>query len=381
MHSTRRAHCPNRSEPVTRTRSLVPTVLLVAGLLGNLLGCTSDQSSPNSPNLHFEETLRIGSDDPEAPDHQLFSQVAAATVDSSGAIYAVDAQTGGVRVYDEGGTFQRSFGTRGQGPGEFQGASALHIDAHGRLLVADPGQSRITAYSRSGEVLDTYSLPGVRRVTDMAPLPRGRYALAGAGKGHLVHVVDSTFSTVEARLVSRSSVQATDHKLGTVIKPYFAGSVAVVDDGRLVYAPGFHTGPLRVFNETDTTWTQTATYESSGGRDTPVTITKLDNAERVDLPIQMQNGQFAAQMHALSWGLHTPPGKGLVHVFAQETDAGLELTVERFTRTGTHRGATVVDTASALNLTPLAMDVHGNLYLSDTREVPQLRRLSWTTKD
>lgn len=161
---------------------------------------------------------------------------------------------GGVRVYEEDGTFQRSIGTRGQGPGEFQGASSLHVDAQGRLLVADPGQARITAFSRSGEVLDTYSLPGIRRVTDMAPLPRGRYALAGAGKG-------------------------------------------------------------------------------------------------------------------------------LVHVFAEESDAELDLTVERFTTEGDRRGATVVDTASTLTLTPLAMDADGNLYLSDTRDVPQLRRLSWETKE
>lgn len=370
---------------MTRTRPLSPTGLLVpailAGLVGVLFGCASDPSSPNTAGVRFEETLRIGSDDPEAPDHQLYSQVAAATIDSDGTIYAVDARTGGVRVYDADGIFQRSIGKRGQGPGAFQGVSAMHVDAQGRLLVADPGQSRITAFALSGELLDTYSLPGVRRVTDIAPLPDGRYALVGAGKGHLVHVVDSTFSTAQTRLVPRKSVQATDHKLGRVIKPYFAGSVAVLNDERLGYAPGFYSGTLRVFSETDTAWTRTGTYESPNGRDTPVTITKLDNAERVDLPIRMQNGQFAAQMHALSWGLYTPADKGLVHVFAQESDAGLELAVERFSQMGTRHGVTVVDTASALNVTPLAMDAGGNLYLSDTREVPQLRRLAWETKE
>jgi len=353
------------------------TLLLGAGVAA-VVGCSSDQPASEATPVRFEETLQIGSDNPDAPDHQLYSQVAAATVDSSGTIYAVDARTGGVRVYDEDGTFQRTIGERGQGPGAFQSASAMHVDAQGRLLVADPGQGRVTAFSRNGELLDTYSLPGVRRVTDMVPLSGGRYALAGAGQGHLLHIVDSTFSTAQTRLVPRKSVQATDHKLSRVIKPYFAGSVAALDDGRMVFVPGFYSGTLRVFTETDTAWTQTGTYESPNGRDTPVTITEADNAERVDLPIRMQNGTFAAQMHAVSWGLHTPTGKGLVHVFAQESDAGLELTVERFAMDGTHRGATVIDTASALNLTPRAMDAAGNLYLSDTREVPQLRRLTWT---
>ena len=69
-------------------------------LLGALFGCTSEAPEVESPEFHFEETLQIGSDDPEAPDHQLYSQVAAAAVGPDGTIYAVDARTGGVRVYD-----------------------------------------------------------------------------------------------------------------------------------------------------------------------------------------------------------------------------------------------------------------------------------------
>lgn len=45
---------------------LVP--LLLGGLTGILLGCTSDQPSRSSATLHFEETLRIGSDDPDTRD-------------------------------------------------------------------------------------------------------------------------------------------------------------------------------------------------------------------------------------------------------------------------------------------------------------------------
>lgn len=363
------------------TPGLLRWTVLLGGLIGALLGCTAEESASPSGTLRFTETLSIGTDDPDAPDHQLYSQVSAAAVDSSGTIYAVDARTGGVRVYTANGTFQRTIGTRGQGPGAFRSVSALHVETGGRLLVADPQQSRITAFSRAGDLLDTYALPGVRRVTDIAPLPDGRFVLVGAGTGHMVHVVDSTFSSVQARLVPRESVYVTDHKLGRVIKPYFAGSAAVLNDGRLVFAPGFYTGRLRVFTEADTAWTQTATYESPNGRDTPVTITTLDNAERVDFPIRMSSGQFAAQLHAVSWGLHTPEGKGLVHVFAQENDAGLAFTVERFTRAGTHRGATVVDTASSMNLTSLTMDRDGSLYQADSREVPRLRRLAWETKE
>jgi len=350
-------------------------LLLLAGLR-----CTTESSEQRSTAPAFQETLRLGSDDPDAPDHRLFTQVAAVAVGQDSTIYAVDSQNGGIRVYDADGTFRRTIGQRGQGPGEFERVSVLHVDRQGRLLVADPARARVTAFAPSGRLLTTYSVPEVQRIVQIADLSGGRYAIVGAGKGHLVHVVDSGFSTVEARLVPEKSVRATEHKLSTVITPYFPGSVAVLTDGRLVYAPGFYTGTLRVFAETDTAWTRTATYESPGGRNPPVTITALDDAERVDLPLRMQSGQFAAQLHAVSGGLYTPEGKDLVHVFTQEGDAGLELTVERFTKEGNRRWATVVDTTSTLVLTPLTMDAEGDLYLSDTRDVSQLRRLSWETR-
>jgi hypothetical protein len=74
--------------------------------------------------------------------------------------------------------------------------------------------------------------------------------------------------------------------------------------------------------------------------------------------------------------------KGRVHVFAQEGGAGLELTVERFTTDGPYRGSTVVDTASALNLTLHAIDAGGRLCLPDTRDAPQHpRHLAWETAE
>lgn len=354
---------------------VVLALLLLAGLR-----CTTDSSTPESAAPTFRETLRLGSDDPKAPNHRLFSSVSEVAVDRSGTLYVVDGQGGAVRVYREDGTFRRTLGQKGGGPGEFRRISALHVDRHGRLLVADATQARITLFSPDGDLLATHPLPDVRRVAQIADLSGGRYALVGSGKGHLVHVVDSTFSTVEARLVPETSVQASDHKLGAVIKSFFPGSVAALDDGRLVYAPGFYTGTLRVFTETDTAWTQTKTYESPSGADAPVTITTIDNAERVDLPIRMQNGRYAAQLHSVSWGLYAPDEKGLVHVFTQEGGSGLEFSVERFAVNGGHRGATVIDTTSGLTLRGLEMDARGNLYLSDSREVPQLVRLTWENK-
>jgi hypothetical protein len=298
-------------------------------------------------------------------------------VGDDGTLFVVDRGTPTIRVYDETGTFQRSIGEKGNGPGEFQRITALH--AHdGQLLVADQRQARITALSPAGTVQTTYQLPEVPRITQIAEYTDDRYLVVGASKGHLVHVVDSSFSSVETRLVAESDVRVTDHKLETVAVQFMPGHVAALSNDRAVYAQALYPGRLYEYTRTDTAWTQTDVYEGHGAPDPPATFSPLEQAERVDLPISLQQGRYGVQFHSISWGLAAGSDGTITHVFSRESGNVLQLTLERFRADGTPLGSTVVDTASA----PMALDAvevrsTGPLFLSDTRDVPQLRRLQW----
>lgn len=355
------------------------TTLLVATACVFVLGglqCGGPSAS-DGVNVTFEETLALGTDSASAPLHRLFEDPAAVAV-GDGRLFAVDRGAPTIRVYDRDGTFRRTLGAAGNAPGEFRRITALYYD-DGRLLVADRRQARITALAPSGAVRATYQLPQVPKVTQIAALSAEEYVVVGPGKGHLVHVVDSSFSTVRARLVPESAVRATDHKLETVAVQFFPGHVTVPGPDRIVYAPALYDGTLYNYGRArDTAWTRTATYRGATPPDPPATFGPLTEVERVDLPISLQQGRYGVQFHALSWGLSSGADGTITHVYSRERGEGVELTLERFAADGRRLGAAVVDTASA----PTALDVigmrpDGPLYLSDTRTVPRLRRLSW----
>jgi len=359
--------------------SMVPARFLAALALLLLTGvqCTSD--APDA--LSVEETLRLGTDDPDAPTHRLFNNPSEVTVGRNGTLFLADGPGTKIHVYDDS-TYRFSIGQKGNGPGEFRQITALHVDQHGRLLVADRRQARITAFSQDGDLLATYQLPEVPRISEIVDLSEDRYVVVGAGENHLVHVVDTSFSTVQASLVAQSEVKATDHKLETIAVQFFPGSVAVPDASTIVYAPALYTGTLYAYERSeDGSWTQVNEYEGRARHESPVTFSSLDRADRVDLPITLQSGRHAAQFHSLSWALDAGPDGALAHVFMQENGDVLELTLERFSPNGTVRDASVIDTSSALTLEALSINATGTLSLSDTREVPQLRRLTWYPTD
>lgn len=364
--------------PFRLNRILLGLFLFVVGATG--LHCSSDPSTSEQLNVSFEETLRLGTDQSDAPNHRLFSDPVQVAVGDDGTLFVVDRGAPAIRVYDETGTFQRSIGDEGNGPGEFQRITALHA-GDGQLLVADQRQARITALSPTGTVEATYQLSDVPRITQIAEYTDDQYLVVGAGKGHLVHVVDSSFSGVEASLIAESDVQTTDHKLERVVRQFMPGHVAMANSDRVVYAPSLYPGRLYEYTRTDTAWTQTDVYRGHGTHDPPATFSPLKQAERVDLPISLQQGRYGVQFHSISWGLTVNANGTITHVFSQEHGDGLQLTFERFKADGMLLGATVIDMAS----TPLALDAleirpTGTLFLSDTRNVPQLRRLRWNRR-
>lgn len=351
-------------------RVLVVTILLVLGVR-----CSGESPPGKDLEVGFEETLRLGENRAEAPDHALFSIVSEVAVDQNGNMYVVNGNVSAVRVYDEQGTFLRSIGERGAGPGEFQEISALHIDRHERLLVADSNQGLVTAFSLEGKLLATYQFSEIRKITQIADLSRGKYVVVGPGDNHLVHVVDTSFTEVKARLVPRESVETIDHKLERIVVDFSPGSVSVLGDSTIAYAPSLYTGTLYEYTQlSNGAWGQSHSYEGYGRHVKPITITPIDEADRVDLPIRLQSGQYAGHYHSVSTGAYRIEDE-MVHFSAQENGNVIDLLMERFQIGGGLIESAMVDTMSSLSLLVREVDDRGNIYLSDRRGIPQLVRL------
>lgn len=95
--------------------------------------------------------------DPSAETNYILAYIRSMQVDDEGNIYILDSKDLKVKVFNADGTYLRKFGTKGQGPGEFEGPLDLFIIDQ-TLSVFDFRNMRISRYSLDGHHLQDISL-------------------------------------------------------------------------------------------------------------------------------------------------------------------------------------------------------------------------------
>lgn len=101
----------------------------------------------------FEEELSIGV--LEGGDEYMFGQLLGVWM-TDDLILVVDTQAPAVRAYDHDGRYVRTYGGRGQGPGEYERPVGVATLSDGRVLVQELAQG-ISVFSLEGDVLDTWT--------------------------------------------------------------------------------------------------------------------------------------------------------------------------------------------------------------------------------
>lgn len=355
--------------------------LKIASLLSLLLiftvQCSQESDRPLELDIEYEETLLLGTDESEAPDHEIFRNVTNVEVDDQGWIYVVNSGESSIRVYDDSGDYQFSFGNQGSGPGEFQAISSLLIDSHNRLLIVDSNKARVTAYSLDGDFLSTWQLPSITRVYQVVELSNGKFALVGQHNDKMIHITDYEFSAIEASFMPVQDLLTSNEREERVLLQFFPGTIAVLPDQSIAYAPALYRGELFVYSvDQDGVWDLSSTVEGHSRHTQPASFTESDQAERVDMPITFpEEGRYAAQFHSFSQGIFSDD-ELLVHYSFQESDGSeLELRSEHFSVDGELIGTALVDKMESLNVSVLNFGGQDNLYLSDSKDFPKLRRL------
>jgi DNA-binding beta-propeller fold protein YncE len=80
-------------------------------------------------------------------------------VDDSGQVIVADSGNHRIQVFGPGGSFLRSFGSRGKGEGELSSPSNVAI-AEGKIIVEDAGNRRVRVFDDQGEVLNGFGGQG-----------------------------------------------------------------------------------------------------------------------------------------------------------------------------------------------------------------------------
>lgn len=102
----------------------------------------------------LEEDLRLGRLDGGGPEQ--FAEIYWITTDTEGRIYVVENLDQEIRVFEPDGSYARTIGGKGEGPGEFRGAVALNWAPDGSFWVTDYGNRRFSRFTPSGEFVDSW---------------------------------------------------------------------------------------------------------------------------------------------------------------------------------------------------------------------------------
>jgi hypothetical protein len=118
-------------------------------------------------------TLRIGGLDAQGP--AALARPYDLEVSEDGSIYVFDRQLQEVRVFDSSGSFIRTIGRKGDGPGEHRGAQGIALAPDGSVWSQDSSLGRLTQFAQDGRVLNTIPHPR----SGVSPWP-GRFQTDGS---------------------------------------------------------------------------------------------------------------------------------------------------------------------------------------------------------
>lgn len=119
---------------------------------------TIDGPLYQEPLFRFEVKLTL-QEDPNNPESMLF-RPGTIRRDDDGLFFVLDRGDCRIAVFDQHGQYLRSFGRKGEGPGEFIGMNVLRFTGD-VMTIYDYSLRRTTCYKTDGTLLEVYKAPGV----------------------------------------------------------------------------------------------------------------------------------------------------------------------------------------------------------------------------
>jgi DNA-binding beta-propeller fold protein YncE len=119
-----------------------------------------------------------------------FGAIQGVAADGRGRVYVSDWQKDLIQVFDENGTWLTTWGGPGTGPERFEKPAGLGVDTEGNVYVADRGNHRIQKFDRNGAFLTAWGEAGTRpgqmgSPVDVAVATDGRIYVADGGNARV----------------------------------------------------------------------------------------------------------------------------------------------------------------------------------------------------
>lgn len=261
--------------------------------------------------------------------------------DASGRIYTTEEWNDRVQVFDAEGNVLFTFGSYGDGDGEFNYPQGITTDADGNIYVVDAGNFRIQKFDSEGNFITSWGSFGAGAGYFVDPVD---IAITSAG---LVLVTDGFHSVVQLFDTDGNSIGVWDDTgNGAPFDPFFVPLGIAVDSSDYVYLVDSGNYRVVVFDET---LTYSHEFGSSGSGDGefefPIGVDVdgggyiyITDGDRADVQRFENDGTFNTK-----WGtLGTGDGEFILPLFLAVSPSGRVYVtdyerncVQRFSSTGT----------------------------------------------
>ncbi len=349
-----------------------------------IYGCTSNTDVVAvKKHATVQEIISINEELSESP---LFAFVYDAASDSQGNIYFADPSTNKIHSYNSEGSFRWSIGGSGQGPGEFQLISSIHIDEEDQLYVYDSERVILTIFNHDGELLDNRSFEfGRKTIENIRKAPNNILLLPYWDEGRLIHLYSLESGEILASLVEFSEMLQTEDEIEEELFQINPGSAIPLNERFIAYVPSHYDGKVYLFEESiNGVWKLKDAIEGYKQFDPSITfhVTQDGSHERSHFSGYNPRGggtYVHYEFHSMSFGLYPQDDGSAVHLSYQVVEDEMQLVVEHFDINNAQLQfySIIKDLEIGFrpDKRPVWMDSQGHIYLADNSNMPELRVL------
>jgi len=126
----------------------------------------------------FELEVSIGNNTRSKDDS--FTEIGSIAVDENENIYVSDIKESHIKVFNQRGTYLRTIGKKGQGPGEFDYITRIELNRESQLVVFDGNTRRISFFTPDGKLIANLSTKEIA-ATDLILDSTGRFLAISFG--------------------------------------------------------------------------------------------------------------------------------------------------------------------------------------------------------
>jgi len=184
-----RVHHGRAAGAALRFSTAFPAALVVFGVLaacGTRDSGSVDTARGATLEPTAEEVYRVGSMSGDAWDG--FTRISSLAFDAEGRLVILDQGQRRVHIVAPDGSHVRSFGTTGDGPGEFRSPSGVAVLEDGRIVVSDGGHSSFLTFTPEGRWLRSHSMDPGGGLPGPRLQPQGSTAVVAIAQGFRVEV-------------------------------------------------------------------------------------------------------------------------------------------------------------------------------------------------